>query len=407
MEIKPGYKRTEIGVIPEDWEIKSIGEFSDVITGRTPPTNEKSYYGIEYLFVGPGDIGTKKYLSSSAKMLSERGFNRANPVPANSILVTCIGSTIGKAAVADKILTTNQQVNSILPNKDYDTDFLYYYLLNNRTALRASASEQAVPIINKTTFLSIKVLFPKKDVQQKISEQLNDIDLLMASLEKLIEKKKLIKQGVMQELLTGKKRLPGFTGEWETKIIGACFSILRGSGLSKSQLHSTGQYKCILYGELFTTYTDIIDKVHSATNVCEGVESISGDILLPGSTTTTGIDLAKSSALKIGGVLLGGDINILRPIEKLDSAFISLYINVNKRYSIATKTKGTTIHHLHANDLRDIIIEMPSLEEQIAISMLIMELDKEIAFLEKRLSKYRSIKQAMMQELLTGRIRLL
>ncbi|MFA7543620.1 MAG: restriction endonuclease subunit S [Candidatus Cloacimonadaceae bacterium] len=387
MEIKPGYKRTEIGVIPEDWEVLQLGTLTrSVASGKS---KNKKATGAFAFYGSTGIIGH----SNDFDYVGAR------------ILVARVGANAGSLYRVDGRYSVSD--NTLIVDVLYPEDLIYlsYYLeyINLNRIVFGSGQ----PLVTGSQIKKILIPKPQKLETKMITEALSDIKHLIRSLEKLIEKKKLIMQGVMQELLTGKKRLSGFTGEWETKIIGACFSILRGSGLSKSQLHSTGQYKCILYGELFTTYTDIIDKVHSATNVCEGVESISGDILLPGSTTTTGIDLAKSSALKIGGVLLGGDINILRPIEKLDSAFISLYINVNKRYSIATKTKGTTIHHLHANDLRDIIIEMPSLEEQIAISMLIMELDKEIAFLEKRLSKYRSIKQAMMQELLTGRIRLL
>jgi type I restriction enzyme S subunit len=117
--------------------------------------------------------------------------------------------------------------------------------------------------------------------------------------------------------------------------------------------------------------------------------------------------LAKASALLQDNVRLGGDINILRPKREMDSAFLAMYLNVVRRKEIARETKGITIYHLQSGDIKNIIIELPDLSEQVAISTIIRATDLEIRSLEKQLSKYALLKQAMMQELLTGRIRLL
>lgn len=407
MEVKPGFKLTEIGIIPEDWVVSTLGEAAKVITGRTPPTNDPSNYGYEYLFVCPADLGSNKYVVISEKYLSQKGFNNAVHIPKNSILVTCIGSTIGKVGISGLLLSTNQQINSLIPAPAYDMEYLYYTVLHNAAGIKSAANEQAVPIINKSSFSRFKAAFAPKNEQQEIVIPLKDIDSLITSLEKLIEKKKNIKQGVMQELLTGKRRLPEFTGEWEKTNVESCFDVLKGKGLSKSQLSSSGHYMCILYGELFTTYTDVIEVVASSTDSNEGIDSVAGDILLPGSTTTTGIDLAKASALMMDDVRLGGDINILRPTRNIDSSFLAMYLNTVKRNKIAEKTKGITIHHLHGNDLKDVLIELPTFMEQISISSAIITMHKEVRSLENLLSKYKLIKDGMMQELLTGRIRLI
>jgi type I restriction enzyme S subunit len=406
MEVKPGYKLTEVGVMPEDWEVKKLGELSSVLTGTTPPTDDKSNYGNEYMFVGPSDLGQVKHIEKSEKMLSSSGFSKAVEIPASSIMITCIG-IVGKVGIATAPLATNQQINSITPDASYDADFLYYTMLHYAPKLRSTASIQVVPIINKTSLSSFEIPFPTLTEQKIICKPINEIDLLITSLQKLIIKKQLIKQGVMQELLTGKRRLPGFTGEWEKTTIDECFTVLRGSGLSKAHLTPDGANSCILYGELFTTYNDVIDVVYSSTNSHRGVDSKAGDILLPGSTTTTGVDLAKASALLQDNVRLGGDINILRPKREMDSAFLAMYLNVVRRKEIARETKGITIYHLQSGDIKNIIIELPDLSEQVAISTIIRATDLEIRSLEKQLSKYALLKQAMMQELLTGRIRLL
>lgn len=407
MELKPGYKQTEIGVIPEDWEIKTLGDLSRIMTGRTPPTNDKSNYGHDIMFVGPGDLGQAKHIAKSEKMLSCKGFSKAVQIPADSIMITCIGSTIGKVGVAAKPLATNQQLNSITPNTSYDRDFLYYTLLLSAPVIRTMASEQAVPIINKTNISSFKIPYPPLPEQKQICEPINDIDSLITSLEKLIEKKKLIKQGVMQELLTGKRRLPGFSGEWETKRLGDIGQIMKGSGLSKSSLSEDGSSYCILYGELFTKYNELIEHPVSKTESTQGLRSQNGDVLLPGSTTTTGIDLAKASALMVDDALIGGDINVLRPLDGMYGPYLALQINTLLKHKIAEKTKGITIYHLHGKDLSDIEVQIPSFEEQVQISHVINTLENEIAILQSKRKKHLLLKQAMMQELLTGRIRLI
>src|SRR3989344_6070408 len=100
MEVKQGYKQTEVGVIPDDWEVKKLGKFAHVATGNTPPTNNKTNYGHDYFFVSPADLGRGKYIVDTDKKLSKTGFDISRKFPKSSILFTCIGSTIGKAGIA-------------------------------------------------------------------------------------------------------------------------------------------------------------------------------------------------------------------------------------------------------------------------------------------------------------------
>lgn len=206
--------------------------------------------------------------------------------------------------------------------------------------------------------------------------------------------------------MTNRKHLSDHKRQWEKATIEECFDILKGKGLSKAQLAPDGIYSCILYGELFTTYSEVIDVVYSSTNSNGGEDSKAGDILLPASTTTKGVDLARASALLQDNVRLGGDINILRPKRDLDSAFMAMYLNVVKRDSIAKKTKGTTIHHLHGSDIKDIIIELPEMSAQTTISNLIRTIDQAAKSIKKLIEKKKLIKLGVMQELLTGKRRL-
>ena len=128
MEIKTGYKQTDVGIIPDDWVVISLRELAVIATGTTPSTKDRSNYGSDYFFVSPADLGKGKYITNTETKLSEKGFAVSRKFPQDSILFTCIGSTIGKSGIAPKELTSNQQINAISPDDRFCTDYLYYAL---------------------------------------------------------------------------------------------------------------------------------------------------------------------------------------------------------------------------------------------------------------------------------------
>lgn len=203
-----GYKQTEIGMIPTDWDVKRLGDIADVVTGNTPPTHDRSNYGEDYLFVSPADLGRGKYILHTEKKLSRKGFNISRKYPKNSILFTCIGSTIGKAGIASVELTSNQQINAIIPNDNFSPDFLFYSLNLIAPRIQSLAGEQAVPLVNKTEFENTPIALPSNKIEQSvIATALSDMDVEIEKLESQLTKYQNIKQGMMQTLLTGKIRL--------------------------------------------------------------------------------------------------------------------------------------------------------------------------------------------------------
>ncbi|UNU24249.1 restriction endonuclease subunit S [Microcoleus vaginatus] len=190
-----------------EWEVKKLGEIGQVVTGNTPPTKDPKNYGDEFLFVSPADLGNHKFIINTEKKLSLKGFNLSRKFPKSSILFTCIGSTIGKIGISTIELTSNQQINAIFPNKSYSAHYLYYSLSYSAPIIKASASEQAVPLINKTDFESILIILPSIAEQKAIAQILSDMDVEIEALEQKRDKYKAIKQGMMQELLTGRTRL--------------------------------------------------------------------------------------------------------------------------------------------------------------------------------------------------------
>ncbi len=210
----------------------------------------------------------------------------------------------------------------------------------------------------------------------------------------------------MQKLLTGETRFKEFTDEWKEVTLQELFYFKKGVGLSKEKLDIAGKYNCILYGELYTTYSEVIMKIKSKTNFNEGIKSIKDDILIPASTTTSAIDLARASVIKENNILIGGDINILRKkYDNINGDYIARYLTHIKKMEIATYAQGTTIIHLYAKDIKSLPILLPSLEEQQKIAGVLSDADKEIDLLKQKLDLLKQQKKALMQLLLTGIVR--
>jgi len=190
-----------------DWVEKKLGEIAEVATGTTPPTSDLDNYGSDFCFVSPADLGKGKYITKTIKNLSAKGFAISRQFPKGSIMVTCIGSTIGKIGIAEISLTSNQQINAVFPNETFMSEYLYYQLSLMTKKIKIMASEQAVPMINKSEFSEILVTLPEIKEQKAIAKILSDMDKDIEQLEAKKDKYEQIKEGMMQDLLTGKIRL--------------------------------------------------------------------------------------------------------------------------------------------------------------------------------------------------------
>jgi type I restriction enzyme S subunit len=248
---------------------------------------------------------------------------------------------------------------------------------------------------------------PSSQVEQEtIAEALSDADAAIESLEALIAKKRDVKQATMQQLLTGRTRLPGFTADWKEVRLGEHAAFFKGNGLSKSQLIDDGPQQCVHYGELFTHYGPVIENVTSKCVAFEGsFKSLAGDVLMPGSDVTPR-GLATASAIKVSDVVLGGDVIVIRTKPtSLYGPFLSNFIRMSKG-RVLRLVKGSTVYHIHAKDLADLEVLMPPLKEQEAIAETLSVMDDELAALTEQVLKMRMMKEGMMQDLLTGKVRL-
>jgi type I restriction enzyme S subunit len=404
MKVRAGYKQTEVGVIPEDWQIRSLGEVGDVkmckriFKNQTQVTGDIPFYKI-------GTFG-----SSPNAFISEALFNEYKSkfsFPKKGDVLISAAGTIGRTVIYDGSPAYFQDSNIIWIDND-QTKVSNEYISHFYKIIKWSVSHGGVVArLYNANIKRIQVYFPNHLEQCAIATALSDVNELLATQERLLIKKRDIKKAVMQQLLSGKKRLQGFTDEWQVRYLGDIAVVLKGRGLSKDKVSRSGSKKCVLYGELFTTYSRVITDVVSSTDSCEGTLSINGDVLLPGSTTTTGIDLATASVLLFNNVLLGGDINIVRAKgDFYSSTFLAYLLTEEMKHKIAEMAQGTTIIHLYGKSLLKLELCLPTIKEQIAIATILSDIDEELTNLEKQRDKTSAIKQGMIQELLTGSIRL-
>ena len=184
-----------------EWENCKLGDYGKVVTGNTPPTKDvENYENGTFLWASPADLGTIKSISETKTMLSAKGFSKTRALPKGSVLVTCIGSTIGKMGMATKEMSTNQQINSIVVNDNSDNEFVYYAIQSAFPRYLSSIAVQAVPIISKSAFELLPNQRPCLQEQKKIGKMLSLLDERIATQNKIIEDLKKLKCAIIEKV---------------------------------------------------------------------------------------------------------------------------------------------------------------------------------------------------------------
>ena len=293
--------------------------------------------------------------------------------------------------------------NDLISSKFIYINFFTPFLIKQISTISFGSAQPQLTVkeINK-----FKFSIPSLPEQQKIASFLSAVD---EKIQHLTKKKELLdryKKGVMQQLFSGQLRFKDENGnpypDWEEKRLGEVFGVIRGKGISKEQLVDNGETKCILYGQLYTTYNEVVFDVLSRTDTNEGVLSMKGDLLVPSSTTTTGIDLANVTALNEEGVLLGGDISILRSKIDSNNVFYAYYLSNHKKYEIAAFAQGSTIVHLSYNHFKVMIIDIPVIEEQQKIATYLSSIDTKIERVNNQITQTQTFKKGLLQQMFVG-----
>lgn len=412
-EIKPGYEKTKLGWIPEDWEILSLKSVSNVKSGGTPDTNYLEYWNGEVKWCIPTDI-TKlngyKYLSSTQRKISLLGLKQSSAVllPKNSILV-CTRATIGELAITTDSLATNQGFKS-LTHLNQDVEFTYYSLLHSKQRLQKLGGGSTFSEVSKHDFENFELPYPPLPEQKKIASILSTWDDAIHKQQELIEKKKLLKKGLMQQLLTGRKRfkefvksdkmkktkLGGTPEDWDVKKLKDVAVFANGKA-HENLIVEDGDF--VVVNSKFISTEGAIRKF--TNQMLSPLKQ--GDIAMVMSDIPNGKALAKCFFVPIDNKYsLNQRICSLTPTE-VDNIFLYYVLNRNKYFLLFDTGVGQT--NLRKDEVISCELQLPPLPEQKAIADVISTVDNEIRQLKKELSLLKTQKKGLMQQLLTGKKR--
>lgn len=392
-------KQTEIGQIPEDWEVKTIEEVANVFGGGTPSTRDSIYWNGDINWFTPTEVGKSKYLYNSVRKITEEGLNNcsARILPKNTILITTRAG-IGDLGILKIPSATNQGFQSLVPKTNIDYEFLYYLTSTLKPLLLKNASGSTFLEISPSKIKSIQIPVPPLPEQQAIAEVLSDTDHWVENLEDLIEKKKLIKQATMQKLLTPKD-------DWEVKKLGEVVNLAKSGGtpLSSNKAFYDGNIPFLSISDMteqgkYLNWTrNSISQLgldNSASWIVPENSIIYSMYASVGIVSINKIKLATSQAV----------LNIILK-EQYHLEFI-YYLLVSMQPNISKFVGEGTQKNLTAQSVKNFDLFIPPIEEQTRIATILSDMDTEIETLEQKLTKAQQIKQGLMQELLTGRKRL-
>ena len=415
MDVKPGYKQTEVGVIPEDWECMESGALATYFGGNAFKSEAAVSNGIRWLKIA--NVGKQRaqwnevsYLPNSyAADFKDYILREGDVVMALTRPILNNELKIAKLIERDVPSLLNQRVAKVISRPGTDLDFIYHVLQTRHfvDSMNEAMAGTDPPNIGSRTLGRIPIAAPLSvEEQRAIAAALRDVDALIAALDRLIAKMRDIKQAAMQELLTGKRRLPGFSGNWEVKHVGE-FTDCTAGGTPSTRVSDywSGDIRWMNSGELnLKMVTEVEGRI---TN--EGLRNSSTKIIpancvligLAGQGKTRG-----TVAMNLVPLCTNQSIAAIFPNPTFVSEY--LYYNLDARYDELRELSAGDGGRggLNLTIIRSLAVPFPSVAEQTAIAAIHSDMDAEIAALEIRREKTRALKQGMMQELLTGRIRL-
>ena len=440
VEMKSGYKMTEVGVIPEDWEVCELrnhlvlltdydanGSFADMASNVVTTTgNGYAWY------VRATDLEQQSSLSE-VKYVDEKSYRflRKSTLYGGEVLLAKRGE-IGKVyyfQMKTKRATLAPNLY-LLKLKDTINSYFLFSLFKStfgQNLLKSINASTSLGAIYKDDVKGLNILIPPFEEQASIATALSDVDSLISALTKKIEKKKAIKQGLMQQLLTGKKRLPGYEKnrepvqtewgaipkDWKTLSIGKCCSIkarIGWQGLKKSEYLSSGEYVLVTGTDFLNGRIDWKSCVYVSKKRYEqdaNIQIVKHDILITKDGTIGKV--AFLDDVPCLGTLNSGIFVVRSHSEELDQCYLSkIFESFIFDAFLESLVAGSTINHLYQKDFVHFNFPVPpTMSEQTAIANILSDCDSEIAALEEKRDKYKEIKQGMMQQLLTGKIRLI
>ena len=407
-EVPAGYKWTEAGTIPQDWRTSRVGtefviQLGKMLDAAKNVGTPKPYIGnrsVQWGRIDLNDIATVPMTSSDLRRFRLR----------TGDLLVCEGGEIGRAAVWNDAVSEcyyQKALHRLRPTRDYDV-YLMMFLLQlwaSTGYLANHVTQTSIAHLPKDKLKLILLPVPSAKEQRAIAEALSDVDGLIGSLVSLIIKKRAIKQAAMQQLLTGKTRLPGFSGEWQTITLGEISDIRNGS-TPNTQI--TAYWNGRIPWCTPTDITDTTGKYLFATEryiTEEGLTSCAANLLPAG--TLLLCSQATIGEIKIAALQICTNQGFKSLVCKngVSNKFL-YYLLITLKPKLIERAIGSTFLEIGKREVASLEVNLPPLEEQRALAAVLSDMDAEIATLERCRDKTRTLKQGMMQQLLTGRTRL-
>jgi type I restriction enzyme S subunit len=389
----------------EDWKPVSLKEITLLITKGTTP----SYFteeGIRYIKIESLKNNTVVY--SQCLYIDHKtheGPLKRSILKENDLLFAIAGATIGKCCIVPKEslpANTNQALSIIRLSQHQNNKFVFFNLQSNKMQryIKDNTSVGAQPNLNLEQIGNFSFHSPVLEEQTKIATFLSAIDEKIERQQRLLTLWQAYKKGIMQQIFSQKLRFKAPNGEdfpkWSTTTLGKIAEFSKGKGISKDDITQTG-IPCIRYGQLYTIYNEVIDKVISKTsNTKDLVLSEANDIIIPTSGETA-IDIAKACCITISGVAIGGDLTILKTNQ--NGVFLSYYINNVKKKDISSMAQGISVIHLYSKQLQTLSLELPCIEEQTKIASFLSSLDGKIDHIQRQLTSFREFKKGLLQQM--------
>ena len=419
MELKPGYKQTDVGVIPEDWDVVELAELKPFVTsgsrGWAPYYSDTGSLFVRIANLSRASIYLDLDSPQFVRLPADSSEGTRTQLREHDVLIS-ITADIGIVGYVDSSIPSPAYINQHIAlirfgNQRASGKFIGYFLAsdNSQGLIRAFADTGAKAGMNLLTMKRIHTALPPPSEQSRIGQALSNIDSLICSIEQLIHKKLQVKQAAMQELLTGKRRLPGFEGEWEARELGS-LGIWRG-GMTPSMQNpdywNQGDFPWISSGDVkLSRLSDTSQHVtaHAVSSGAAVVIPVKSIVLV----TRSGI-LRKHLPVAFLNrpMAINQDIKALIPARDIDSCYLLHALTwAGSQILISCMKTGTTVESVEFSWLKRFTILIPSHDEQVAIATALSEMESELLDLEARKDKATMLKQGMMHQLLTGKIRL-
>lgn len=418
-KVREGYKMTELGEIPVDWDIECLENITQRLTGHTPDKKVADYWNGDIPWISLKDTKRldKRYIGETTDYTTEEGINNSSAVvlPKGTVVLSR-DATVGKVGITDKKMATSQHFINYVCGRNLHNIYLYYDFYNRKPLFERIGAGSTIKTIGVPFFKSLSIILPPIKEQQKIADILSTVDDQVEITDRLIEKIKELKKGFMQKLLTkgiGHSKFKDteigrIPEEWEIVKLGEKSYIkarIGWRGLKAEEYTEQGPLliagKHIKGSKIMWDFADHISQ--ERYNESPEIQLMENDIIMSkdGTIGRVGfIDILLQEAT------INGTMMLIRPNEEFYSKFIYYYFQGNKfKTLIMDKVSGSSVPHIFQRDIVDLIVPIPQLKEQQKIASILSAIDEQIDQYESKKEKLQELKKGLMQKLLTGKIR--